>query len=69
MVEKYLAAHPKPFPVVLTTENELPRPYQIRVFPTYVIVGQDGTFEAAVEGDRGFGDLKGLLKKSGLDVD
>jgi thiol-disulfide isomerase/thioredoxin len=69
IVEKYLAEHPHAFPVVLTTENEMPRPYQIGIFPTYIVIDKDGNVTAAVEGDKGFGDLRGLLKKAGLETE
>lgn len=45
----------------------MPKPYQIRVLPTYIVIDRDGTVSAAVEGDRGFGDLGKLLKKAGLE--
>lgn len=69
IVEKFLKEHPHSFPIVLTTENEMPRPYEIGVFPTYIVIDQDGTLGAAVEGDQGFADLRKLLKKSGLEIE
>jgi thiol-disulfide isomerase/thioredoxin len=69
VVEKFLREHPHSFPVVLTTENDLPRPFQIGTFPTYVIIDRDGNVAGAVEGDQGFGELRKLLKKAGLEVD
>lgn len=69
IVEKFLSEHPHPYPIVLTTENEMPRPYQISVYPTYVVIDKDGTLTAAVEGDEGFGDLRKLLRKAGLETD
>jgi len=69
IVEKFLGEHPHAFPVVLTTENEMPRPYQIGIFPTYIVIDKDGNVSAAVEGDKGFGDLRGLLKKAGLETE
>ncbi len=69
IVEKFLQEHPHRFPVVLTTENEMPRPYQIGVFPTYMIIEKDGTLSAAVEGDQGFGELRKLRKKAGLELE
>ena len=33
IVESYLKKHPHNYPVVLSSENQLPRPYQIGVFP------------------------------------
>jgi len=69
IVEKFLKEYPHAFPVVLTTENEMPRPYQVGVFPTYIVINQDGSFAAAVEGDKGFGDLRKLLKKAGMETE
>ena len=69
IVEKFLKEHPHSFPVVLTTENEMPRPYQVGAFPTYIVIDRDGTVTSAVEGDQGFADLRKLLKKAGLEVE
>jgi hypothetical protein len=54
--------------VVLTTENDMPRPYQIGVFPTYIIIDPDGKVGSAAEGDQGFGELRKLLKKAGIET-
>ena len=67
IVEKFLNEHPHTYPIALSSENELPLPYQISVFPTYIVIDRDGTVTAAVEGDKGFGDLRKLLKKAGLE--
>ncbi|MDP9053082.1 MAG: TlpA family protein disulfide reductase [Acidobacteriota bacterium] len=69
VVEKFLAGHAQAFPTVLTTENEMPRPYQIGVFPTYIVIEKDGTVASAVEGDQGFAELRRMLKKAGMEVD
>jgi thiol-disulfide isomerase/thioredoxin len=68
-VENFLKEHPHKYPIILTSENEMPRPYQVAVFPTYVIVDRDGAIGSAAEGDQGFSELRRLLKKSGLEVD
>jgi len=68
-VEKFLSEHPHSFPVALTLENEMPRAYRIGTFPTYIVINRDGTLAAAVEGEKGFADLRKLLKKAGLEVD
>jgi peroxiredoxin len=65
-VEKFLQEHPASYPVVLGSENQLPRPYQIGSTPTYILVGKDGILESVVEGEKGFADLRELLKKSGV---
>ena len=69
IVEKFLKEHPHDFPVVLTTENELPAAYQIGVFPTYIVIDRDGTLASAVQGGKGFPELRKLLKRAGLEVD
>lgn len=68
VVEKFLKEHPRSYPVVLTSENDMPAPYEISVFPTYVVIGPDGTLASAVQGDQGFGELRKLLKKAGLEL-
>jgi thiol-disulfide isomerase/thioredoxin len=67
IVERFLKEHPHPFPIALTSENELPRPFQIGTFPTYVVIDRDGTISAAVQGEHGFAELRDLLKKAGLE--
>jgi thiol-disulfide isomerase/thioredoxin len=69
VVEKYLKAHPHAFPTVLSSENEIPPPYQVSAFPTYVVIDRDGTVTAAVDGDQGFSELRKLLRKAGLEVE
>jgi thiol-disulfide isomerase/thioredoxin len=69
IVEQYLKQHPHSYPVVLTTENELPPAYQVGEFPTYMVIGPDGTLTSAVDGDQGFAELRKLLKKAGLDIE
>lgn len=68
-VQKFLEEHPHPYSVALTTENEMPRAYQVGVFPTYVIIDPDGNFADATEGDSGFSKLKKLLKRAGMDTE
>ena len=69
IVEKYLKKHPHSYPVVLSSENQMPRPYQIGVFPTYLIISPDGTLMTAEEGDKGFGKLRKELQKAGLETE
>ena len=47
----------------------MPRPYQIGVFPTYIVIDSDGAVASAAEGEKGFADLRKLLKKAGLETD
>jgi thiol-disulfide isomerase/thioredoxin len=69
VVQKFLSQHPHKYPIVLTTENEMPRAYQIGVFPTYVVIDTEGKVAFATEGEKGFSELRRLLKKAGLEMD
>lgn len=69
VVEQFLKDNVKTYPVVLTTENEMPRPYQISVFPTYLVIDQTGNVASAAQGDKGFGELRNLLRKAGMDTE
>lgn len=65
-VEEFLAANPHRFPIVLTIDNEMPREYQIAVFPTYVVIDREGRVRTAVEGRQGFEELEHMLRRAGL---
>lgn len=67
-VEQFLGQFPHTFPIVLTSENDLPRAYYPRVIPTYIVIDRDGTVATAIEGDQGFSELRALLEKAGLEV-
>lgn len=69
VVEPYLKQHPPSYPVVLSSENELPRAYRVGVIPTYIVIDKEGSVTAAVEGEKSFGGLRRLLKKAGLETD
>lgn len=69
IVQKFLSEHPHQYSIALTTENEMPRPYQIGVFPTYIVIDSDGNLVSATEGDKGFSELRKMLKKAGLETD
>lgn len=69
VVEKFLSEHPRQYPVVLTTENGMPRAYQIGVFPTYIVIDRDGNVSTATQGDKGFANLRKLLRKAGLETE
>jgi thiol-disulfide isomerase/thioredoxin len=68
-VERFLKRHAHSYPIVLTTENEMPRQYQVGVFPTYIVITPDGTLASIVDGDKGFGALRKLLDKAGMNVE
>ena len=68
-VEKYLKKHQHSYPVVLSIENEMPRAYQVGVFPTYFVISPDGTLTTARQGDQGFANLRRDIEKAGLTVE
>jgi thiol-disulfide isomerase/thioredoxin len=69
IVEKFLKEHRHAYPIVLTSENEMPLPFQIDVLPMYIVIEKDGNVAGAVEGDQGFSELRKTLKKAGMEVD
>jgi thiol-disulfide isomerase/thioredoxin len=69
VVQTFLSEHPHRYSIALTTENEMPRAYQIGVFPTYIVIDPEGNVTSAAEGDKGFSELRRLLKKAGLETD
>jgi len=69
IVEDYLKKNAHTYPVVLTSQNEMPRAYQLGVFPTYIVISPDGTITTAMQGDQGFGELRSVLKKASMDTD
>ncbi len=67
-VEKYLKEHPQSYLGVLTFENELERQYQVHNFPTYIVVGRDGTILSVAELGAAWGELTKTLKKVGVEL-
>lgn len=68
-VARFLKEHPHDFPVALTTENEMPRPYQIGRFPTYIVIDRNGELASVTEGGKDFSELRKMLKKAGLEAE
>ena len=67
IVEQFLRQNPHSYPIVLSTENEMPMPYHISALPTYIVIDRDGAVATAAQGDQGYEDLRKLLKKAGLE--
>ena len=68
-VENYLKESAQSYMGVLTLEHELERQYQVHRFPTYIVVGRDGSVLSAGELGGAWGELKKTLKKEGVDID
>jgi len=69
VVERFLKEHPAGYPIVLTSENEVPRPFQVSTIPTYIVIDENGLVQTAIVGDQGFEKLRRLLEKAGLEAD
>jgi len=69
VVEKFLREHRHSYPILLTSENELPHLFQVGALPTYMVIDKDGTLSGVVDGDQGFSELRKMLKKAGMDED
>jgi thiol-disulfide isomerase/thioredoxin len=69
VVEKYLQGAPDNYPIVLTTENEMPEIYKVEALPTYILIDPDGKVSWVTSGDQGFSELQARLRKAGLDTD
>ncbi len=69
VVEPFLKQRSLTYPVVLESENDLPRPYRVALLPTYIVIDREGAITGAVEGDNGFAGLSRLLAKAGLETD
>jgi|SRR5271157_423122 len=66
IVEPYLKKLPRSFPIVLTTENDMPPPYEVDGLPTYIVIGRDGKVASAVAGEAGYAYLEYMLREAGL---
>ena len=44
-------------------------PYQIGVFPTYLIISPEGTLVTAEQGDQGFARLRKDLERAGMNIE
>jgi thiol-disulfide isomerase/thioredoxin len=69
IVEQFLQEHPAGYPILLSGDSKLPRPYQVQAIPTYIVIGPDGTVRGVEQGDQGFRKLRNLLKKAGLETE
>jgi hypothetical protein len=69
VVQKFLSKHPHQYPIVLTSENEMPGAYEVEVLPTYVVIGSDGNVASATEGEKCFYELRKALKQAGRETD
>ena len=66
-VKKYLAEHPRSFPIVLTKDTNLAATYNAQVYPIYVVIDRDGNIAAEQRGAAGERALRNLLRRAGIE--
>jgi hypothetical protein len=64
-VKKYLAAHPRLVPIVLTKDTNLAAMYNAQVYPIYVVVDRNGNIAGEQRG-AGESGLRRMLRRAGL---
>jgi thiol-disulfide isomerase/thioredoxin len=67
-VKKYLAAHPRTVPIVLTKDTNLAAMYNAQVYPIYVVVGRDGNIAGEQRGAGGERPLRRMLSRAGVEA-
>ena len=65
-IEKFLKEAPVSYAIAPAGDGEVVAAYQVSAFPTYVVIGRDGTIAAHQIGGSGEAKLYGLLEKAGL---
>jgi thiol-disulfide isomerase/thioredoxin len=67
-VKKYLMAHPRSVPIVLTKDTNLAAMYNAQSYPIYVVIDRDGNIAGEQRGAAGERGLRRLLKRAGLEA-
>ncbi len=67
-VKKYLAAHPRSVPIVLTKDTNLAAMYNAQSYPIYVVIDREGHIAGEQRGAAGERGLRRLLKRAGLEA-
>ena len=67
-VKKYIAAHPRGVPIVLTKDTNLAAMYNAQSYPIYVVIDRDGNIAAEQKGAGGERSLRRMLKRAGLET-
>jgi thiol-disulfide isomerase/thioredoxin len=67
-VKKYIAAHPRGVPIVLTKDTNLAAMYNAQSYPIYVVIDRDGNIAAEQKGAGGERSLRRMLKRAGLEA-
>jgi len=65
-VADFLKKTPMAYPAVLSSESTVLKDYQVKAFPSFVLIDADGKIAAYEVGFGGDGMLAGMLEKVGL---
>ena len=68
-VKKYIAAHPRGVPIVLTKDTNLAAMYNAQSYPIYVVVDREGNIAAEQRGAGGERSLRRMLKRAGIEAE
>jgi thiol-disulfide isomerase/thioredoxin len=66
LVEKFLETVSPAYAIALSDESGIVDAFQVTAFPTYVLIGPDGTVAAHEVGSKGEDSLRTMLEKAGL---
>ncbi len=66
VVETFLKKTPFEYPAVLSGESGILESYQVTAYPTFILIGRDGTIVANDIGFRGEDQLRKMIEKAGL---
>jgi len=67
-VKKYLAAHPRGVPIVLTKDTNLAAMYNAQSYPIYVVIDRDGNISSEQRGAGGERSLRRILRRAGIEA-
>jgi len=66
-VKQFLESRPRLYPTVLMEDTNLAAVFEVKSFPTYVLIDRDGKIAGTQKGAGGEGSLRKLLEKAGLE--
>ncbi len=66
VVEQYLKKTPLEYPAVLSGESGILESYGVTAYPTFILIGRDGTIIANEAGFGGEDQLRQMIEKAGL---
>ena len=66
VVQAFLKKTPMAYPAVLSGESAILKDYQVKAYPTFVLIGADGKIAAYEIGFGGESMLRNMLEKAGL---